>query len=422
MAPFLALFLMKFFKSCFSVSTCFDSLSKGFQKLGLYEVISHIISQPLFLHLMRPSYGYLLTRKKLETSSPVFRNEIDTLKEEMNEAHYQYECLLDSDTERDLSYKWFDVRDREFTEERLKICEALQQLERESFSHRSSVTSVSKSGSKSRRSQISRARSRAASSLSLPQAHADATAMARKLQVEMAFLEKDKEVKRMQLEKEKTFSEFLSQEVKHAIKTEIKHDRAETDQQRSINLPIKEPPVFFGDCFEYPSFTTAFDSIIASSVKSDIDRLFFGKLPSYAGVKWCRIAHERQQKERRAVGFKEFVAYVKLEAELANDPVFSDLDTGTLPLQRTLGVQWCVKSDSFQFSIVLRDKPCTSRGILSTVSSKLSQTSWHRSRAKDVHLPEGRLEPCAPFTYCTVDLFGPFTIKENRKILKRDNL
>ena len=46
-----------------------------------------------------------------------------------------------------------------------------------------------------------------------------------------------------------------------------------------------------------------------------------------------------------------------------------DLDVDSLPLERTLGVHWCVKSECFQFSIVLQDKPCTKRGILSTVSS-----------------------------------------------------
>ena len=34
-------------------------------------------------------------------------------------------------------------------------------------------------------------------------------------------------------------------------------------------------------------------------------------------------------------------------------------------------------------------------------------------------LPEDRLESHPPFTYCAVDYFGPFIIKENRKELKR---
>lgn len=46
-----------------------------------------------------------------------------------------------------------------------------------------------------------------------------------------------------------------------------------------------------------------------------------------------------------------------------------DLDLDSLPLECALGVQWCVESDCFQFAIVLQDKPCTRRGILSTVSS-----------------------------------------------------
>ena len=46
-----------------------------------------------------------------------------------------------------------------------------------------------------------------------------------------------------------------------------------------------------------------------------------------------------------------------------------DLDLDSLPLERVLGVHWCVESDCFQFTIVLQDRPCTRRGILSTVSS-----------------------------------------------------
>lgn len=46
-----------------------------------------------------------------------------------------------------------------------------------------------------------------------------------------------------------------------------------------------------------------------------------------------------------------------------------NLDLDSLPLERALGVHWCVESDSFQFSIVLQDKPFTRRGILSTVTS-----------------------------------------------------
>ena len=46
-----------------------------------------------------------------------------------------------------------------------------------------------------------------------------------------------------------------------------------------------------------------------------------------------------------------------------------DLDKEAIPMERALGVQWCVEKDLFQFRIVLKDRPCTRRGILSTVSS-----------------------------------------------------
>ena len=47
------------------------------------------------------------------------------------------------------------------------------------------------------------------------------------------------------------------------------------NQEKISNLPVKEPPVFSGDYFEYPAFVTAFDSIICSNVPSNRDRLYF---------------------------------------------------------------------------------------------------------------------------------------------------
>ncbi|XP_022790960.1 uncharacterized protein LOC111330383 [Stylophora pistillata] len=47
------------------------------------------------------------------------------------------------------------------------------------------------------------------------------------------------------------------------------------NQQKISNLPVKEPPIFSGDYFEYPAFVTAFDSIICSNVPSNKDRLYF---------------------------------------------------------------------------------------------------------------------------------------------------
>ena len=46
-----------------------------------------------------------------------------------------------------------------------------------------------------------------------------------------------------------------------------------------------------------------------------------------------------------------------------------DLDKEELPIEHALGIQWCIERDSFQFRILLKDRPCTRRGIVSTVSS-----------------------------------------------------
>jgi len=45
-------------------------------------------------------------------------------------------------------------------------------------------------------------------------------------------------------------------------------------------------------------------------------------------------------------------------------------DKGSAPaIDRALGVQWCIESDTFQFRITLKDRPFTRRGVLATVSS-----------------------------------------------------
>ena len=46
-----------------------------------------------------------------------------------------------------------------------------------------------------------------------------------------------------------------------------------------------------------------------------------------------------------------------------------NLEKDKLPMERTLGVGWCIESDNFKFRIVMQDCPLTRRGILSTVSS-----------------------------------------------------
>lgn len=46
-----------------------------------------------------------------------------------------------------------------------------------------------------------------------------------------------------------------------------------------------------------------------------------------------------------------------------------DLDWESLPLERALGLQWCVENDQFKFKTTIKEQPQTRRGILSVVSS-----------------------------------------------------
>jgi len=46
-----------------------------------------------------------------------------------------------------------------------------------------------------------------------------------------------------------------------------------------------------------------------------------------------------------------------------------DLDQDQLPVERALGLLWCVQSDTFKFKMNIKDNPCTRRGVLSIVCS-----------------------------------------------------
>ncbi|XP_038133532.1 uncharacterized protein LOC119778397 [Cyprinodon tularosa] len=57
------------------------------------------------------------------------------------------------------------------------------------------------------------------------------------------------------------------------------------------------------------------------------------------------------------------------EHERAKEIKNLDLDRDELPMERALGVDWCIESDSFKFRILVKNMPVTRRGILSVVSS-----------------------------------------------------
>ena len=61
-------------------------------------------------------------RTSPETEIEQFEEErfyLDRLKDDFNDAHKEYDDLLKSDEEKQASYQWFDIRDREFVECRI---------------------------------------------------------------------------------------------------------------------------------------------------------------------------------------------------------------------------------------------------------------------------------------------------------------
>ena len=65
---------------------------------------------------------------------------------------------------------------------------------------------------------------------------------------------------------------------------------------------------------------------------------------------------------------KDVIQYLEPE-DRAKDLKDINLALDKLPVERTLGILWCIESDTLQFRIILNDCPLTRRGILSTVCS-----------------------------------------------------
>ena len=169
----------------------------------------------------------------------VERNELDSLKDAFNQACYTHESLLDSPAEKEESYQWYDVRDREFTEQRMKLCEQIQCLEKGSLFTKSSASSSHRSKVRSKSSKGSTR----SSSRSVSQARADAAAKAAKAKIEMEFLERENELRRIQLEKEyalakaeeSAFKEILDEEYK--LNTQMKQEIKPEDKEISPQPP-----------------------------------------------------------------------------------------------------------------------------------------------------------------------------------------
>lgn len=65
---------------------------------------------------------------------------------------------------------------------------------------------------------------------------------------------------------------------------------------------------------------------------------------------------------------REVIESIAIEYR-ATDVKELDQCHNTLPIERVLRIDWCIKNDSFRFRITLKDKPLTRREVLAAISS-----------------------------------------------------
>ena len=100
------------------------------------------------------------------------------LKDKFNEAQRAFDEVIDSEKDKQVSYQWFDIRDREFFEIRAKLVERIHALEKIKSESRS--RSVKSSYSKKTKSSISSEKTTASSSRTIKLEAAARTARSRR--------------------------------------------------------------------------------------------------------------------------------------------------------------------------------------------------------------------------------------------------
>ena len=166
------------------------------------------------------------------TTLEVERDCLDCLKDRFNEAHNAFSELIDNDRDKQESYHWFDIRDRECIEARTRLVEKIHTLEQ--IRSKPARTCSIKSGY-SRRSKTSIASCKTSSSRSIKLQAATRTA---RLKAEMEFFERDNEMRRNQLLKDIAIAEAEERAIKETLENERQE---EIKQNTSIKLDPSVP-------------------------------------------------------------------------------------------------------------------------------------------------------------------------------------
>ena len=76
---------------------------------------------------------------------------------------------------------------------------------------------------------------------------------------------------------------------------------------------------FLGQCEEAMTSIHSLNELNSTEVLRQVS----SRLPSFPGVKWCRHAFDKKKKGEQTITFHDLVKFVRAEADLATDPVFS---------------------------------------------------------------------------------------------------
>ena len=166
------------------------------------------------------------------------RFKLDNLKDKFNTAFKEHDDLIQSEKEKEDSYRRFDIRDREFIECRVRLCERMQSLER-NLSRAQSARSV-KSGHSVKSKASGKSKFSTSSSRRLSFALLDAASKAAKLQAEMEFLDKERELRRLQLEKEIAIASAEKVAIKRILDEERLAGDKEESSVKNVNPAVKQ--------------------------------------------------------------------------------------------------------------------------------------------------------------------------------------
>ena len=145
--------------------------------------------------------------------------DLDLLKEDLNQAFNEFHEYVEGEKDRAASYQWFDLRDRDFNECRMKISSRIHAIERRSIKASSGKSSSQSSSRSTRSSHLSSSSARSRK--------IKAAARAAKLEAQIGFLDKEAELKKVTIMKELA----MAKAQRDAMKALEDDDHCETSVQ-----------------------------------------------------------------------------------------------------------------------------------------------------------------------------------------------